>query len=150
MLHSSQQKKKCRVNYNQNKDFNIIIFGTKYELFLPPYQITFFLVFGQAKIFFSYQILMNILISLFRYCFQTKKSLNNIRYRKTSQNKKRLCFNKIYFNGVRKITPQSIPPGEFPPGSRLGFGLGLGKGEFTGGKLTREEFSPIFYIARIC
>ena len=27
---------------------NIIIFGTKYELFLPPYQLTFLLVFGQA------------------------------------------------------------------------------------------------------
>ena len=68
-FHSAQGKKKYRVNYNQNKYSNIIIFGTKYELFLPPYQITFFLVFGQAKIFFSYQILMNILISLFRYCF---------------------------------------------------------------------------------
>ena len=39
-----------------------MIFGTTYELFLPTYQITFFLAFGQAKIFFSYQILMNILI----------------------------------------------------------------------------------------
>ena len=39
-----------------------MIFGTTYELFLPTYQITFFLAFGQAKIFFSYHILMNILI----------------------------------------------------------------------------------------
>ena len=47
---------------NQNKYSNIIIFGTRYELFLLPYQITFLLAFGQAKIFFSYHILMNILI----------------------------------------------------------------------------------------
>ena len=35
---------------------------------------------------------------LFTYYFVTKKSLNNIPYRKTFQNKKRTCFNKIYFN----------------------------------------------------
>ena len=61
-LHSPLGKKKCHANYNQNKYSNIIIFGTKYKLFLPLYQITFFLAFGQAKIFFSYDILMNILI----------------------------------------------------------------------------------------
>ena len=44
-FHSAQGKKKYRVNYNQNKYSNIIIFGTKYELFLPLYQITFFLAF---------------------------------------------------------------------------------------------------------
>ena len=60
-LHSSQRKKMFRVNYNQNNYSNLIS-GSKYELFLPPYQITFFLAFGQAKIFFSYRILMNILI----------------------------------------------------------------------------------------
>ena len=38
----------------------------KYELFLAPYQITFFLAFGQGKVFFSYHILMNILIYIFR------------------------------------------------------------------------------------
>ena len=48
--------------HNQNKYSSITIFGTKYELFLLPYKITFFLAFGQAKIFFSYHILMNILI----------------------------------------------------------------------------------------
>ena len=32
---------------------NKIIFGTKYELFIPLYQITFFLGFGQTRIFFS-------------------------------------------------------------------------------------------------
>ena len=53
--HSPSQKKKCRVNYNQN------IFGSKYELFLPPNQF-FFLAFGHAKIFLSNHILMNILI----------------------------------------------------------------------------------------
>ena len=47
-LHSQRRKKKRRVSNNQNKYCNIIIFGTKYELFLPPYQITFFLAFGQA------------------------------------------------------------------------------------------------------
>ena len=57
-VHSPRRKKKCRVNYNYNQ----LIFGSKYELFFPPYQITFFLAFGQAKIFFSYSILMNILI----------------------------------------------------------------------------------------
>ena len=40
----------------------MIIFGTNYELFLPPYQITIFLAFGQSKIFFNYHILMTILI----------------------------------------------------------------------------------------
>ena len=63
--HSPQRKKKCRVNYNQNKYSNIIIFGTKYKLFLPPYQITFFLAFSQAKILFSYHILINTLIYTF-------------------------------------------------------------------------------------
>ena len=33
------EKKKAL--HNQNKYFSIIIFGTKYELFLLPYQITF-------------------------------------------------------------------------------------------------------------
>ena len=60
-LHSPRRKKKCRVNYNQN-NYSNLIFGLNYELFLPLYQITFFLGFGQAKIFFSYHILMNILI----------------------------------------------------------------------------------------
>ena len=54
-LHSPRQKKKYRVNYNQNKHSNIIVFGTKCELFLLP------LVFGKAIIFFSNHILMNIL-----------------------------------------------------------------------------------------
>ena len=94
-LHSPRRK--CRVNCNQNKYSNIIIFGTKYELFLRPYQITFFLDFDQAKILLSYQILMSKLIT---YYIVTKKSLNNIRYRKTFQNKKSTCFNKISFNKV--------------------------------------------------
>ena len=63
-LHSSWQKKNCRVNFNQGKSSNMIIYSTKYEFFLPLYQITFFLAFGQAKIFFSYYILMNILINI--------------------------------------------------------------------------------------
>ena len=50
-----------RFHYNQN-NYSNLIFGLNYELFLPLYQITFFLDFGQAKIFFSYHILMNILI----------------------------------------------------------------------------------------
>ena len=58
-VHSPRRKKKCRVKDNQNNDSNLI-FGLRYELFRPPYQITFFLAFGQAKIFFSYRILMNI------------------------------------------------------------------------------------------
>ena len=44
------KKKTCRVNHNQNNYTNIIIFGTKYELFIAPYDNTFFLAFGQAKI----------------------------------------------------------------------------------------------------
>ena len=47
-LHSPRRKKKCCVNYNRNKCSNIIIFGTKYEIIIPFYQITFFLAFGQA------------------------------------------------------------------------------------------------------
>ena len=47
-LPSPRRKKKCCVNYNQNKCSNIIIFGTKYEIIIPFYQITFFLAFGQA------------------------------------------------------------------------------------------------------
>ena len=61
LMISLQQKKTL---HNQNKYFSITIFGTKYELFLLHYQITFFLVFGQAKIFFGYHILTNILIYL--------------------------------------------------------------------------------------
>ena len=40
----------------------IRIFGIKYELFLLPYQMTFFSAFGQAKILFNYHILMNMVI----------------------------------------------------------------------------------------
>ena len=90
-LHSSQQKTKCRVNYNQNNYSNLIS-GSKYELFLPPYQITFFLAFGLTKIFFSYHILTNILIHIL---FCDKKYIPS---RKTFQNKKRTCFNKMSFN----------------------------------------------------
>ena len=43
--------------HNQNKYSNTIIFDTKYEHFLLPYQITLLLAFDQAKIFFSYHIL---------------------------------------------------------------------------------------------
>ena len=60
-LHSPQRKTKCRINYNQNNYSNLIS-GSRYELFFPPYQLTFFLPFGQAEIFFSYHILSNILI----------------------------------------------------------------------------------------
>ena len=59
-LHSPRRKKKWRVNYNQNKYSNIIIFATNHEFFLPHYQITFFAEFGRAKIFFSCLVLMNI------------------------------------------------------------------------------------------
>ena len=52
------------------KTNTLIIFGTNYELFLPLYQITFFLAFGQAKIFFSDHILINILI--YMRCGQSK------------------------------------------------------------------------------
>ena len=81
----------------------MIIFGTKYEFSLLPHQITFFLTFRQAKIIFSYHILVKILIHIL---FCNKKSLNNIPYRKLSlitelqttfQNKKMPCFNKMFF-----------------------------------------------------
>ena len=61
-LHSPRRKKTCSINYNQNKYSNMIIFGTKSELFLCLYQVTFFLVSAWAKIFLSYHIQMNILI----------------------------------------------------------------------------------------
>ena len=48
-------------------------------------------------------------------------------------------FNKGIRFGVRKIPPWSIPPlGEFPPGSGLGFGLGLRQGEFDQREFTGE------------
>ena len=55
-----------------------------------------FLAFSHAKVFFSYHILMNILIYI---KFLTKKSLDNP-YRKTLQNKKMTCFNRCLFNKV--------------------------------------------------
>ena len=61
ILHSPRRKKKCRVNYNQD-NYSNLNFGLNNDLFLPRYQITFFLGFGQAKMFGSYHILMNILI----------------------------------------------------------------------------------------
>ena len=36
-LHIPRRKKECRVNCNRNKYCYIIIFGTKYEIFLPSY-----------------------------------------------------------------------------------------------------------------
>ena len=57
------------INYKQTKSPNITIFGTKYEFFLPPYQLTTFLIFAQVKSFFSYHILMNILSM--NYCVIT-------------------------------------------------------------------------------
>ena len=58
-LHSPRRKKKCRINYNQNKCSSTMIYGAKYEFFLSPY-----------AVLFTY------------YYFVTKKSLNNIPYRK--------------------------------------------------------------------
>ena len=69
ILHSSLRKKKWRINDNQNKYSNIIIFGTKDVLFIPPYKITFFSALSQAKIAFSYHILMNMLIYIL-FCDQ--------------------------------------------------------------------------------
>ena len=76
------------------KNTNIIIFGTKYELFIPRYLSLSFIAFGQAKIFFNNHILMNILIDIL---FCDKKSPNNISYRKTFQKKKRTRVNKNIF-----------------------------------------------------
>ena len=47
----------------------------------------------------------------------TKKTLNNIPYIKTFQNKRRVCVNK----SVRKKSPQKKAPRE---GSGVGLGLG--------------------------
>ena len=88
LMISLQQKKTL---HNQNKYFSITIFGTKYELFLLHYQITFFLVFGQAKIFFSYHILTNILIYLL-FC-DTKIFIEL----QTKFQRKKTCFNKMSF-----------------------------------------------------
>ena len=73
-----------RVNYNQNNYSNITTFCTKFELFLLPYQITFFLAFCHGRFLFTYH-------------FVTKKSLSNIPYSKTLQSKKITCFNKMSF-----------------------------------------------------
>ena len=82
ILHNPQQKKFC-VNYDQTKSFNIITSSAKYEFFLTLYQLTFFLAFGQAKRFFRYLILINILsVNYYKY-FVTEKSLNSIPYRKS-------------------------------------------------------------------
>ena len=62
-----------------------IISSTNYEIFLPPYQLTFCLAFGLAKRFFSYHILINILSVNYIY-FVTKIFLNNIPYWKLSLN----------------------------------------------------------------
>ena len=75
--------KRKSVNYNQNKCSNIIIFGANCKFFLPSNQLAFFLAFGQAKRFFTYHILMNILSSSYFLCsyslhiidFVTKKNL---------------------------------------------------------------------------
>ena len=45
VLHSPLQKKKCSIN---NNPMFWYFRGTKYEFFLPPYQLSFFLVFDQA------------------------------------------------------------------------------------------------------
>ena len=85
--------------HSRTKTDTMIIIGTKYEFFLLPYQITCFLPLGQAKILFSYHILMKVLIYIL---FCDKKSLNNIPYRKLSLNckkyfkiRKNTCFNKM-------------------------------------------------------
>ena len=67
--------------HNQNKYSNIIILGTKYELFLLPYQITFFLLSGKLKYFklshFNEHFYLHIILW---------HSLNNFPYRKLSLN----------------------------------------------------------------
>ena len=104
----SAPKKKCCINYNQTDYSNTAIFGTKYDFFLPPYQLTFsFLTFVQAEMFFTL-ILMNIL-SL-NYCIVTILRQKNClifhtqhtyiqkvitELQTTFQNKKKTCFNKI-------------------------------------------------------
>ena len=84
-LHSSWRKKKCRVNFNQNKYSNIW-----YKIWVfPPSLFTF----------------------LFTYYFVTKKSLKNIPYRHVSQNCKqhskikKIAFSvKCFFNKVLLFT----------------------------------------------
>ena len=99
---TSQSTTQEKMLHYQTKCLNIIIFGTQYEFFLPPYQVTFFFVFGQdkdQKSFFSYYILVNILSTNYYGYFVTKKYLNNISYtviitnlQTTFQNKKGTCF----------------------------------------------------------
>ena len=57
--------------------------GIKYELCLSLSNYFLFSIYGHAKIFFSYLILMN---SLIYTLFCEKKSLNNIPYRQVSNN----------------------------------------------------------------
>ena len=109
-LDSPRQKKRCRVNYNQNKYSNMIIFGTKYELFLLHYQITFFLAFGQAKIFLSYHILMNILIreqenSPLDNCPQDNDPPTNSPRDNSPPDNYLQC----------QLPPRQSPPGQLPP-----------------------------------
>ena len=83
-LHSSWRKKKCRVNFNQNKYSNIW-----YKIWVfPPSLFTFLIT-----------------------CFVTKKSLKNIPYRHVSQNCKqhskikKIAFSvKCFFNKVLLFT----------------------------------------------
>ena len=42
------------------------------------------------------------------------------------ENYKDITNDSIIFDGVQKIPPGQLPPSEFPPGSGLGFGFGLG------------------------
>ena len=104
---TSQSTTQEKVLHYQTKCLNIIILGIQYEFFLPPYQVTFFFVFGQdkdQKSFFSYYILVNILSTNYYGYFMTKKYLNNISYtnllsltcKQHSKIRKEHVFNKIY------------------------------------------------------
>ena len=62
-LHSPQRNKSVELIMTKtNTLIYIIKFRTKFELFLPSFQINFSLAFGQAKIFLNYHILMSIFI----------------------------------------------------------------------------------------
>ena len=48
-LYSSRRKKKCHINYNQNKCSKNMVY-TKYEFFLPPFHILINILFRDKKI----------------------------------------------------------------------------------------------------
>ena len=93
-----KERKSVALIITNNKNSIVIIFATKYERLIPPYQITFFLAFGQSKIFFSHRILLNILIYVL--FFDKKEYLAIFRTEKHFKTRKEHVLIKRLFNKV--------------------------------------------------